>query len=93
MGFPAGSVVRNLPTNAGDMGSIPGLGRCPAERDGSPFQYSCLSNPLDRGDWWARLWGCKIARQNVAAKQQQNYFAEKCPSSQSHGFSDSHVWI
>jgi len=42
-------VVKNLPTNAGDMGSIPGSGRSPERGNGSPLQYSCLGNPMDRG--------------------------------------------
>ena len=33
------------------MGSIPGLGKSPGEGHGNPFQYSCLENPMDRGDW------------------------------------------
>ena len=37
--------------NAGDLGSIPGLGRSPGEGNGNPFQYSRLENPMDRGDW------------------------------------------
>ena len=45
MGFPGGRVVKNLPANAGDMGSIPGLGRSPREGNGNPLQYSCLENP------------------------------------------------
>ena len=40
-GFPGGS-VKNLPANAGDTGSIPGLGRSPGEGNGNPLQYSCL---------------------------------------------------
>ena len=47
-----GSVVKNLPANAGDTGdagSIPGWGRSPTVGNGNPFQYSCLGNPLDRG--------------------------------------------
>ena len=48
-GFPRGSVVKNPPTNAGAVGSVPGLGRSLGERDGNPLQYSCLENPLDRG--------------------------------------------
>ena len=43
-GFPGGSVVKNLPANAGDlgdMGSIPGLGRSLGGGHGNPFQYSC----------------------------------------------------
>ena len=47
-GFPGGSVVKNPPANAGDMGSIPGWGRSPGEGNGNPFQYSCLENPMDR---------------------------------------------
>ena len=57
MGFPAGTVLRNLPTNAGDTGSIPGLGRSSAERNGSPLQYSYLRNSLGGGDWWATVYG------------------------------------
>ena len=44
-------VVKNLPANAGDVkdvGSIPGLGRCPGGRRGNPLQYSCLENPMER---------------------------------------------
>ena len=37
--------------HAGDMGSIPGLGRSPGEGNGNPLQYSCLENPMDRGTW------------------------------------------
>ena len=47
MGFPDGSVVKNLPANAGDTGSIPGLERSPGEGNGNPFQYSCLENPRE----------------------------------------------
>ena len=39
-GFPGGSVVKNLPAKAGDMGSIPGSGRSPEEGNGNPLQYS-----------------------------------------------------
>ena len=51
-GFPGGSVVKNLPANAGDtgdLGLIPGLGRSPGKGNGTPFQYSCLEKPIDRG--------------------------------------------
>ena len=57
MGFPSGSVVKNLPASAGDVGSIPGSGRCPAGGNGHPLQYSCLENPMDRGAWWAVVCG------------------------------------
>ena len=47
--------------NAGDPGSIPGLGRSPQAGNGNPLQYSCLKNPMDRGAWQApySLWGHK----------------------------------
>ena len=44
-GFPGDPVVKNLPANAGDTGSIPGSGRSPREGNGNPLQYSCLENP------------------------------------------------
>ena len=51
--FPGGSVIKNLPANVGDMGSIPGLGRSPGERNGNPLQDSCLGNPMDRRTYQA----------------------------------------
>ena len=57
MSFPNGSVVKNLPANAGDAGSIPGLARSPGGGNGNPLQYSCLENPMDRGAWWAIVHG------------------------------------
>ena len=56
-GFLGGSVVNKLPANAGDAGSIPGLGRSSGEGNGYPFQYSCLENPRDRGAWQATVHG------------------------------------
>ena len=46
-------MVRNPPANAGDSGSIPGLGRSPGGGNGNPLQYSCLEDPMDRGAWQA----------------------------------------
>ena len=57
MGLPGGSVVKNLPSNAGNLGSISGLGRCPGEGNGYPLQYSCLENPMNRGAWQATVHG------------------------------------
>ena len=57
LGFPGSSVVNNLPANAGDVGSIPGLGRSSGEENGNLFQYSCLENPMDRGAWRATVHG------------------------------------
>ena len=44
-GFPGGSVVKKLPANSGDVGSIPESGRSPEGGNGNPLQYSCLENP------------------------------------------------
>ena len=55
LGFPGGSVVKNLPANAGDSGLIPGSGRSPGEGNGNPLQYSSLGNPVDRRAWQATL--------------------------------------
>ena len=50
-GFPGGSDGKASAYNAGDPGSIPGLGRSPGEGNGNPLQYSCLENSMDRGAW------------------------------------------
>ena len=52
-GFPCGSAVNNPPANAGDLGSVPGLG--PGGGNGNLLQYSCLENPVDREDWQATV--------------------------------------
>ena len=57
MGFPGGSKVKNLPVNAGDMGSMPGSEKFPGEGNSYPLQYSCLGYPMDRGAWWATVNG------------------------------------
>ena len=56
-GFLGGSVVKNLPANAGDAGSIPGMGKSPGEGNGNPLQYSCLENSMDGRAWWATVHG------------------------------------
>ena len=56
-GFPGGSDGKASACNAGDLGSIPGLGRSPGEGNGNPLQYSCLENPTDGGAWWATSMG------------------------------------
>ena len=50
-------MVKNLPANAGDAGSIPQSGRSPGEGNGNPLQYSSLGNPIDRGAWQASVYG------------------------------------
>ena len=51
MDFPGGADGKASAYNAGDPGSIPGLGRSPGEGNGNPLQYSCLENPMDGGAW------------------------------------------
>ena len=50
-------MVKNPPTNAGDVGLIPGSGRSPGEGNGNPPLYSCLKNPMDRAAWQATAHG------------------------------------
>ena len=53
-------MVKNLPANSGDtgdVGSIPGSGRSTGEGNDNPLWYSCLENPIDRGVWWAIVYG------------------------------------
>ena len=52
-GFSGGSVLKNLLVKAGEVGSIPGLGRYPGEGNGNPLQYSCLGNSMNREVRWA----------------------------------------
>ena len=56
-GFSGGSVVKNLPANAGVACSIPGLGRSPRKRNGNLLEHSCLGSHTDRGAWQAIVHG------------------------------------
>ena len=72
MGFPGGSVGKestwNTVCNAGDLGLIPESGRSPGEGNGSPLQYSCLGNPMDRGAWQATVHGVRRVRHDIVTK-------------------------
>ena len=57
MGFPGSSDGEESACNAGDLGSIPGLGRSPGEGNAYILQYSCLENSMDKGAWWATVHG------------------------------------
>ena len=57
IGFLGGLVVKNLPANAGDTGSIPGSGSSLGEGHVNPIQYPCLGIPMDREAWWATVHG------------------------------------
>ena len=63
--------VKNLPANAGDagdVGSISGLGRSPGEESSDPLQYSCLENSMDRGAWRATVHGIARVRHDLETK-------------------------
>ena len=70
--FPGGTVEKNLPASAGDIGdsgSIPGLERSPGEGNGNPLLYSCLENPMDRRVCMSKSpWGYKRVRHDLATK-------------------------
>ena len=57
LGNIGGSEVKASACNAGDLGSIPELGRPPGGRNGNPLQYSCLENSMDKGASWATVHG------------------------------------
>ena len=60
LGFPGGSDGKESACNAGDLGSIPELGRPPGEGNDYPLQYSGLENSLDRGAWQATVHGVAV---------------------------------
>jgi len=64
-------VVKNLPANAEDTGSILESGRFPREGNGNPLQYTCLGNSMDRGAWWATVHG--VAKESDTTQQLNNY--------------------
>ena len=66
MDFPGGSDGKASAYNAGDPGSIPGLGRSPGEGNGNPLQCSCLENPMDGGAWWATVHGVAKSRTRLS---------------------------
>ena len=55
--FSGGSEGKESAYSAGDLGLIPGLGRSPGEGNGYPLWYCCLENSMDRGAWWATVYG------------------------------------
>ena len=70
--FPGGTVVKNLPANAGDVSSIPELGRSSGVGNGNPLQYSCLKNSVDRGAWWAKVQGIAKSQMELSARIHTN---------------------
>ena len=66
-------MVKKLPASAGDMGSIPGMGRFPGEGNGNPLQFSCLESLTDRRSMVGYSpWGHKRVEHDLEAKQQQH---------------------
>ena len=57
LGFPGGSQGKESACNVGDLDSIPGLGKSPGGGNDNPLQYSCLENSMERGAWWAAVYG------------------------------------
>ena len=68
MGFPHSSISKESACSAGDLGSIPGLGRSPGEGNGNPLQYSCLENPMDGGAWRATVPGVARVGHDLVTK-------------------------
>ena len=62
-----GTVVKNPPANAGDVGLIPGLGRSLRGGHSNPLQYSCLGIPVDRGAWQATVHGGAKSRSQLSS--------------------------
>ena len=63
----------------GDLGSIPGLGRCPGGGHGNPLQYFCLENPMDRRAWWAIVHGIRKSQtqlSNLAHRTTKGWFSQ-----------------
>ena len=64
MGLPWWLSSEESTSNAGDPGSVLGLGRSPGEENGNALQYSCLENPMNRGAWQATVHGVAIVGQD-----------------------------
>ena len=87
MGFPRGWVVKNPPANAGDSGSILGLGKSPGGGNGNPLQYSCLENPMGRGSlvgyspWGHKRVGHALAIEHSRRNKTNSYWITMGPES------------
>ena len=66
-------MVKTPPVNEGDVGSIPEWGRSSGEGNDNPFQYSCLGNPMDKGAWWATVYGVARVEHDLATKTAIQY--------------------
>ena len=99
LGFLGGPVVKNPTANAGDVGSIPELGRSPRVENGNPIQ-GLLGLQNHCGQWlqprnlkMLAPWNKSYDKPRKSIKKQRHHFANKGPPSQGYGFSSSHVWM
>ena len=76
LGFPGGSDSKESACNAGDLGSIPELGRSPGGGHGNTLQYSCLENPMDRGAWQATVQEVAKSRTWLSTAQHRQWFKD-----------------
>ena len=65
------SVSKDSACNAGDLGSIPGLGRSPREGNGNPLQCYCPENPMDRGAWQATVHGVSRVGHDLVTEERE----------------------
>ena len=93
LGFDGGSVVKNLPTNAGDMSSIPGSGRSSGEGNGNPLQYSCLENSTDSRAWWATVRGVTKSGTRLRNQATTTLLLIESSSFYAHNLSSTHVLL
>ena len=73
LGFPGGSVVKDLPANVRHVGLVLGSGRSPGEGNGIPLQYSCLGNATDRGAWQATVHGVTTSQTKLSNQTTVTY--------------------
>ena len=84
-GFPSDSVGKESACNAGDLSSIPGLGRSPGEGNSNPLQYSCLGNPTDRRAWWLQSLGSqRVGHDSVTNFHFLSWHQTECAIDPSH---------
>ena len=89
LGIPGGSVVKNLPANAGDADLITRSGRSSEEGNGKPLQYSCLRSPMNRGAWQATVLG--VTKRCDLATEQNNSPTQMISSSSTESLLIRHV--
>ena len=78
-------MVKNLPTSAGDAGSVPGSERFPAGGNGSPLQYSCLESSMDGGAWWAAVHGITKSRTRLSDRTELKWALESITTNKASG--------